>query len=80
MKLTLVVVALGTAFATQAFAQEPATIREQSTARAHAYLPDFARNYYAYERNGNVNRDFQLGGSRWKTNKAKRHHSSANQK
>jgi hypothetical protein len=44
-----------------------------------AAVPAFAAraSQQGYERNDNVNRDFQLSGARWKTNKHHRaHHTS----
>jgi len=77
MKTLLVLATLGTLVAAPAFAQQAANARQDAGA---SYLQ--RSSTYAYERNGNVNRDFQLGGSRWKTNKAKhaKHRASASQK
>jgi Ni/Co efflux regulator RcnB len=78
MKKLLVVVALGALVAAPAFAQQAPNARQQ-TGASHVQR---SSSVYGYERNGNVNPDFQLGGSRWKTNKAKhtKHHASASQK
>jgi hypothetical protein len=61
MKKLLVVAALATVVAVPAFAQQPSSGQYRVA---------------AYERNGNANPDFQLGGSRWKSSKAKKakHH------
>jgi hypothetical protein len=86
MKYTFVLIALGTAFATQAFAQyDPTTAnakrQQRSSARVHVYAPDLPYELPGYQRNSNLNPDFQLGGGRWKTtSKAKhtrRHHSAS---
>jgi Ni/Co efflux regulator RcnB len=77
MKKLLVLAALGTIIAAPAFAQQAPNARQQAGAS------NLQRSStYAYERNGNANPDFQLGGSRWKTNKAKhaKRHASASQK
>ena len=47
--------------AAPAFAQQAPNARQEAGA---SYLQ--RSSTYAYERNGNANRDFQLGGSRWK--------------
>jgi hypothetical protein len=88
MKYTyaFVLIALTTAFATPASAQyDPTVPREarQQQSKAHVFAPDLAGAYARYYGNNNANPDFQLGGSRWKTNsKAKRtrRHASASQK
>ena len=77
MKKLLVLAAIGTAIAAPAFAQQAPDARQQAGASQLQHSSS-----YAYERNGNANRDFQLGGSRWKTNKAKhaKHRTSTSQK
>jgi Ni/Co efflux regulator RcnB len=77
MKKLLVLAALGAVIAAPAFAQQAPNARQEAGAS------NLQRSSsYAYERNGNANRDFQLGGSRWKTNKAKhaKHRASTSQK
>jgi hypothetical protein len=59
----LLLVFLGIVIATPAFAQQVPNFSQhrRSTPPGGIY----------YYRNGNTNRDFQLGGSRWKTNHRK---------
>ena len=77
MKKLLAIAALATVIAAPAFAQQAPNARQEAGA---SYLQ--RSSTYAYQRNGNANPDFQLGGSRWKTNKAKhaKHRASASQK
>ena len=81
MKKLLVLAAFGTILAAPAFAQrEPNTDhRVRSSQQQRSTVPPGG---IYYGRNNNLNPDFQLGGSRWKTNKAKhvRHHGSVKQK
>jgi Ni/Co efflux regulator RcnB len=62
MKRLLVLVALATVIAAPAFAQHEPSSDHRTRSSSHREL-----DTYYYERNGNTNRDFQLGGSRWKT-------------
>ena len=74
MKKLLVIVALGTVIAAPAFAQQdPNDPNVHRRARAaHQQRSTVPPGGIYYGRNNNLNPDFQLGGSRWKTNKAKR--------
>jgi Ni/Co efflux regulator RcnB len=67
MKKLLILAALATVIAAPAFAQSPASQQQDQL---------------SYERNNNANPDRQLGGERWKANKAKhaKHHASPSQK
>jgi hypothetical protein len=81
MKKLLVLAALGTVLASPAFAQHDQGTQERAAQRHRSTVPP--GGIYYYERNGNTNPDFQLGGSRWKTNskpKHVRHHGSATKK
>jgi len=84
MTRIFVLIALVTAIVAPASAQyDPTTPARQRSSRVHVYAPDVARDYPGYQRNSNLNPDFQLGGSRWKTNSKSRHarkHGSASQK
>ena len=79
MKKLLVLAALGTLASAPAFAQQAPNARHHQTGASQVQRSSSA---YGYERNGNTNPDFQLGGSRWKTNKAKhpKHHASTSSK
>jgi hypothetical protein len=66
MKQVLAIAALGVVLAAPAFASSQ-NARQQDGA---SYLLRSTATY-AYERNNNLNRDFQLGGDRWKTNHKK---------
>jgi hypothetical protein len=81
MKKLLAIVALGTVIAAPAFAQrEPNTdYRVRSPQQQRSTVPPGG---IYYERNNNLNPDFQLSGERWKTNKAKhaKHHRYVKQK
>ena len=55
-------VALATIIAAPAFAQHEPSSDHRTRSSSHREL-----DTYYYERNGNTNRDFHLGGSRWKT-------------
>jgi Ni/Co efflux regulator RcnB len=73
MKQFLAIVALGAVIATPAFASAPNARQQDGTSRLLR-----STMTYAYERNNNLNRDFQLGGDRWKTNHKKHvRHSAA---
>jgi len=66
--LAALVVAFGTVLAAPAFAQhDPNAYHRgrESDPRRPSTVP--SGDIYYYERNGNANPDFQLGGSRWKT-------------
>jgi hypothetical protein len=62
MKKLFFVVAVATVIAAPAFAQHEPTTDNRGRSSSHREL-----DTYYYQRNGNTNRDFQLGGSRWKT-------------
>ena len=68
MKRLLVLVALGTIIAAPAFAKLNTNVRHHVRAshqEQSSTVPQHARDTY-YERNNNLNPDFQLGGSWWK--------------
>jgi hypothetical protein len=71
-KLPLLVVALGIV-AAPAFAQ-PATNGHHRTRSSHQQPPQQSYTY-GYKRNNNLNPDFQLGGSWWRTNSKRKAHS-----
>jgi hypothetical protein len=73
MRKLIAFVALGIVVAAPAIAQEA----QNSEQHRRSTVPP--GGIYYYERNNNLNRDYQLGGERWKTNKTKhvRHHGSA---
>jgi hypothetical protein len=77
MKKLLVLVALGTIIAAPAFAQREPNTDHRARSPQHQRSTVPPGGIY-YERNNNANPDFQLGGDRWKTNRAKhvRHHRS----
>jgi hypothetical protein len=81
MKKFLAIVVLGTILATPAFAQrDPNDTKVHQRARA-AQRSMIPPGGIYYERNKSLNPDFQLGGERWKTNKARaRHHGFASPK
>jgi len=63
-KMLFVVVALGTALATPAFAQTPNRQQTDQTgwgSRVHVYAPDHYTPHYG---NPDTNPDYQLGGAR----------------
>jgi hypothetical protein len=70
MKALLVIIALGTVFPAPAFAQHDpndpndpgAHQRVRAFDQRHSRIPLYAGDIY-YERNNNLNPDFQLGGS-----------------
>jgi Ni/Co efflux regulator RcnB len=69
MKKLLVIVALGTVIAAPAFAQQdPNDPNGHRRAHAaHQQRSTVPPGGIYYGRNNNLNPDFQLGGSRWKT-------------
>jgi hypothetical protein len=82
MKKLLVLVAFGTVLAAPAFAQrDPNDPNVHHRARA-AQRSTIPPGGIYYERNNNLNPDFQLGSERWKTNKLKPapHHGSVSPK
>jgi hypothetical protein len=73
MKRLFVLVALGTVIAAPAFAQRDPNGRHHVRAshqEQSSTVPRHARDTY-YERNNNLNPDFQLGGSWWKRHQRK---------
>jgi hypothetical protein len=62
MKRLPMLAALATIIAAPAFAQHEPNTDHRGRSSSHREL-----DTYYYQRNGNTNRDFQLGGSRWKT-------------
>jgi hypothetical protein len=71
MKRFFFFVAVATVIAAPAFAQHEPTSDHRGRSSSHREL-----DTYYYQRNGNTNRDFQLGGSRWKTVHHRAHPSS----
>jgi hypothetical protein len=73
MKKLLVIAALSTVIAAPSFAQRgPNDPNLHQRARAAPQRSTTPPGGIYYERDDNLNPDFQLGGARWKTNKAKR--------
>jgi hypothetical protein len=83
MKKLLAIVALAIVVAAPAFAQQDPNNPNREPGRAsRQHRSTVPPGGIYYGRNNNLNPDFQLGGERWKTNKAKRarHHCSVKQK
>ena len=73
MKKLLAIVVLGTVLTTPPFAQrDPNDSNVHQRAGSAQQRSTVPPGGIYYGRNNNLNPDFQLGGSRWKTNKAKR--------
>jgi opacity protein-like surface antigen len=72
MKKLLAIAALAIVIAAPAFAQQNPNNPNRQPSRLSQQQRSTVPSGDIYRRNNNLNPDFQLGGSRWKTNKAKR--------